>query len=164
MLGRYQFSPELLTTIGMHGDGGAWTGALARRLGIRSERNFLNSPTAQDAAFDAFVLWAQRQARSALPIERQGRQLRQQVESIHWIRVRPSDFIGRSIEGIRGRIVVTLPGLVAAMHRRGPTDVARYLRRISENGWSSNELNLNDREREIETRLRVFSAEPLSTD
>ncbi len=148
VVGRYQFGRDLLQDMGVLSSDGNWTGPLARQLGIRNEHDFLNSPAAQDATFEEFVRFAQRRV-EALRLDR---------------------FVGRSIDGIQGRIVVTLPGLVAAIHRTGAPAVSAYLAEVDGNRWSSRNLPsrrnewLRRRNDAIETRLRVFEREQLSMD
>jgi hypothetical protein len=71
--------------------------------------------------------------------------------------------LNQRIQGVAAEFQVTQSGLLAAAHRQGSEAVAKYLERMRESGWNSNEAinGLSDKEgkihRQIETRLRTFS-------
>jgi hypothetical protein len=131
-------------------DGRSWRGPIAQQFGIRNREDFLNNPAAQDATLRAFLLNTQRQV-AAYGLER---------------------YVGRDIDGIRGHILITYPGLIAAAHRVGAGAVSTYLRAIvnpSDRALRSRGVTFPDRRAAddalaAETRLRVFMNEPYSTD
>jgi hypothetical protein len=133
--GRYQMRQGALRDTNMIDGQGNWTG----KFGVRSWQEFLENPQAQEAAFSE---WKKR--------------LETSVRNNHLAR------IGKTITGIKGDISVTESGLVAAMHKRGPTGVIRYFRWLESKGWNSKdhqkEMPTDSRDSflEIETRLREF--------
>lgn len=104
-LGRYQFLPNTLRDIGWKDAQGGWTEA-AQRAGVRSDADFLANPSAQEAAFSAYL------RRTETLIDRNGALARQ----------------GDTIRGMNGQeITLTEGGMVAAAHRRGAGTLARYV-------------------------------------
>ena len=119
---------------------GNWTG----RLGIHSKQDFLNNPSAQERVI-------------AEHLANLDRQLRIKGATTH---------IGQQIDGIQAKITITMPGLVAAAHRRGAEAVTQYLQHLQKHGWRSDPSTFPDPDTEakyraIETRLRLFENERL---
>ena len=141
--GRYQFTVSGLRAAQVPGPTGAWDGPLARAFGITSAQEFLDNPAAQEEALRRFILGSQNDIR----------------------RNRLDRLIGRTVDGLDGRFVITLPGLVAALHRRGLPAVLDYLRALERRRFRSRPGDLlSEEEKQIETRLRVFSAEAMSAE
>jgi hypothetical protein len=104
-LGRYQFLPNTLLDIGWKDAQGNWTAA-AQQAGVRSDADFLANPSAQEAAFSAYL------RRTETLIDRNGALAQQ----------------GTAIRGMNGQeITLTESGMVAAAHRRGAGTLARYV-------------------------------------
>lgn len=104
-LGRYQFLPNTLLDIGWKDAQGNWTAA-AQRAGVRSDAEFLASPSAQEAAFSAYL------RRTETLIDHNGTATQE----------------GRTIRGLNGQeFTLTEGGMVAAAHRRGAGTLARYV-------------------------------------
>ncbi|WP_040614542.1 hypothetical protein, partial [Teichococcus cervicalis] len=137
-LGRYQMLPIALRDIGWMDDKGGWT-ARAAAAGVRSTRDFLSRPAAQEAAMADYLRRAEQQlsANGAL------------------------DKAGRRLNGVDGRpILLTHTGLVAAAHRQGAGAVAKWLEHRIEQ--PSAPLSPAERSlfQSIETRLRNFATLP----
>lgn len=134
-LGRYQLLRSPLADAGWRDiQSGSWSGP-ASAFGIRSDRGFLASPVAQEAAFGDVMRTYRRRLTNNGSLA----------------------FAGRSIPGLRNpTIAVSEAGLLAAVHRRGPGMVAEYLRhrdqRLPEPSGRTLRAFL-----EIETRLRIFA-------
>jgi len=133
-LGRYQFLPNTLLDIGWKDARGGWT-ATAQRAGVTSDAEFLASPSAQEAAFSAYL------RRTETLIDRNGA-LGQQ---------------GRVLRGLHGEdVALTESGMVAAAHRRGAGTLARYIAHRT----NTPDAPLSRRDRSaflaVETRLRNF--------
>ena len=104
-LGRYQMLPIALRDIGWQDAQGRWTAAAARQ-GVTSEAGFLASPSAQEAAMDAYL------QRKSVQLSANG----------------SLAAVGSTVAGSDGGAVpVTEAGLIAAAHRRGAGTVARWL-------------------------------------
>ncbi len=108
-MGRYQFLPSTLFDLGWQDRQGNWS-EQARRHGVRSDRDFLGSPAAQEAAqeaaMDTFL------CRTEAQLERNGAMAQR----------------GATLRGLDGgHIALSEGGLVAAAHRRGAGTVARWL-------------------------------------
>ena len=104
-LGRYQLLPVALRDIGWQDASGNWT-ERAAAAGVRSEADFLATPSAQEAAMGQYLARTERQlsANGALGAA------------------------GRTVKASDGQpVTLTEAGLVAAAHRRGAGAVARWL-------------------------------------
>ena len=140
--GRYQMTRDALTDAGIHvSKAKMWAGPLARKMGIRSEQDFLNNPLAQERAIQVYL-------------ERTERALRNKGATAH---------IGRTFKGIKDKITVTQSGLLAAAHRRGVGNVALYLDHLKRHNWISDRSTFPEGELgefflNVETRLRLFQA------
>lgn len=139
-LGRYQLTPAAQIEAGLRNADRTWNENNA--FGVRNEQEFLNNPRAQEEALAAYLTEIERQLR------RNG----------------STSLIGQPIAGLRGRITLSLSGLVAAGHRHGARGVRDYLAHQREHGWRSNFDRLPAGTartyREIESRLRVFERVP----
>ena len=82
-----------------------WSGPLARKMGIKGEKEFLNNTLAQERAIQVYL-------------ERTKQTLRNKGATVH---------IGRTFKGIKAKITITSSGLLAAAHRRGAGNVSLYL-------------------------------------
>ena len=115
-----------------------WTGPLARKLGIESVKEFLASPLAQEEAFQAYL-------------EKTENYLRNNGVTA---------YVGRTIDGIRGKITITESNLLAAGHRWGAGTVNMYLAHLKAHNWTSDSSTFPDKHRRaflaVETRLREF--------
>ena len=116
-----------------------WTGALARKLGIGSEEDFLASPQAQEKAFQEYLKMTE------LALRNKG----------------AAAYVGRTIHGIKGKITITEGNLLAAAHRQGAGTVARYLDHLKRHDWRSDPSTfppgeLGKKFLHIETRMRTF--------
>lgn len=137
-LGRYQMTTSALVDAGYKHPDGTWTG----KGGVKSDKDFLSSPDAQNAALGDFTgkLWGQLG-------DARGK-------------------IGGKINGIKGDITITQGGLIAAAHRRGASRVNEYFNWLSKNGGNSKanyqklDPRLAKQFKQIETRLREFQAVP----
>ena len=138
-LGRYQMRKGALQEAGLLDAQGNWTG----KHGIKSTKDFLGSPDAQERAFADFM-----QTKHAR-LQRNG----------------AFKEVGRSYQGKRDRITVTESGLLAAAHRAGATKVKGYLDHLRSRGWKSDFSGLTEmtasRYKAIETRLREFQDTPI---
>jgi hypothetical protein len=133
-LGRYRLQPPTLQRLGVLDDEGRWTG----KNGAVGEAEFLANPDVQEAVLRRFFAEAERQA------EKQGL----------------LDYLGREIAGQKAKFRITLPGLMAAVHRAGLGGVEVYLRHVRALGWSSRGRELPEAFKPIETRLRLFEQVP----
>ena len=116
-----------------------WTGPLARKMGITSEQDFLNNPLAQEMAIEAYFLKTERALRNNGIMA----------------------YAGRTIDGIEGDIALTEGSLLAAAHRRGAGNVAKYLDHLKRHNWISDQSKFPEGRLEeiflnVETRLRLF--------
>ena len=74
--------------------------------------------------------------------------------------------IGQQIDGIKAKITITMPGLIAAAHKEGAEGTRQYLQHLQKHGWRSDPSTFPDvdteaKYRAIETRLRLFENERL---
>ena len=131
--------PDALIDTGMMDGQGNWTG----RLNIHSKQDFLNNPSAQEQVI-------------AEHLANLDRQLRIKGATTH---------IGQQIDGIKAKITITMPGLIAAAHRRGAEGTRQYLQHLQNHGWKSNPSTFPTKQYDmflaIETRLRLFENERL---
>ncbi|TCH97456.1 hypothetical protein EJV46_15105 [Roseococcus sp. SYP-B2431] len=104
-MGRYQLLPNTLLDIGWKDGQGNWT-ATARQAGASSDAEFLANPSAQEAAFSAYL------RRTETLIDRNGALAQR----------------GTVIRGVNGQDIMLIEsGMVAAAHRRGAGSLARYI-------------------------------------
>jgi hypothetical protein len=109
-LGRYQMNDSGLRGAGWRSEQERWTAA-ARAAGVRSDADFLASPAAQEAAFNAYLANNERELRRLGVLQRADDPARNTVR----------DFDGAPLR-------LTRSGLAAAAHREGPTAVRNFLR------------------------------------
>jgi serralysin len=108
-LGKYQFSEAALIDLGYYkgdktnnGDYQDWSGAWTGKDGIRSEKGFLNSVTAQENAIREWL-------------------------DLQWDYIKDfslEQYVGRSIGGKE----ITVSGMLAGSHLGGITNLAEYLK------------------------------------
>ena len=140
--GRYQMTRDALIDAGIHvSKAKMWTGPLARQTGIKGEQDFLNNPLAQEMAIQAYFLKTERALRNNGIVA----------------------YAGQTIDGIEGDIALTEGNLLAAAHRRGAGNVAKYLDHLKRHNWISDqstfpEGRLGEVFLNVETRLRLFQA------
>lgn len=123
-MGKYQFGEPLLIDLGyyqatiyyMNGaDRNNWFGSWTGKRGIRSKADFLNTPAVQEAAIrEAFALnWTRLNGALA----GSGRSV--------------NDYLGRAMtfndQGVSKTVTITLSGVMAGAHLRGPYGVADLL-------------------------------------
>ena len=111
----------------------------ARKLGIKSEEDFLASPQAQEKAFQAYLKMTENYLRN----------------------YGVTAYVGQTIHGIKGKITIARANLLAAAHREGAGTVARYLDHLKRHNWRSDPSTfppgrLGEKFLHIETRLRTF--------
>jgi len=140
-LGRYQLQRTMLREAGWVNRRREWTDK-ARKHGITSDRKFLETPEAQEAA------WA-----DVLPLyehEADNRGFFDRVDR------------GEKIAGLKGEITVTEAGIIAAMHRRGGPDVAKYFAEADRAKREKRGIRYDSDGvfTQIETRLREFQNVP----
>jgi len=112
--------------------------AKARQRGVASFADLLKNPHAQEAALtDAMKIYEARATRLGLFAR-----------------------VGQTIQGLNGSIAITEAGIIAASHRRGAAGVANHFEKLDAAGGDSKAANLDDRDTQIETRLRTFAAVP----
>ena len=123
-LGKYQFAEVLLRRLGYYkaqvyygngADKNYWRGAWTNKRGINSKNKFLNSPNVQEAAIkEAFAVYWQ-DVNSLL---------KQRGKSINQYLNKPIKFK----DGNKSKtITITLSGLLAATHLRGPDNMVNLL-------------------------------------
>lgn len=137
--GRYQLTKPARQQIRLEDKNGIFTG----KYGVHSKEDFLKNAEAQERAFADYV-------------ESNERQLRANGAK---------DTIGETIDGIKGKIVISDSGLAAAAHRHGPAGVHQYLEYLQTRGWKSDIHRLPESPTKkkmlaIETRLREFQDIP----
>ncbi|MDJ0686075.1 MAG: hypothetical protein QNJ84_15385 [Alphaproteobacteria bacterium] len=125
-----------------------WVGVVdigSETLQINSAQDFLESPKAQEYAMAAY--------------------LNEQKKSINTLEL--NHYIGKTIQGVEGKIKITMEGLVAASHRRGVGKLKEYLQALGQGGDTSFDYNSESAYRDVdqrqidaflqvETRLREF--------
>lgn len=123
-LGKYQFAEVLLRRLGYYkaqvyygngADKNYWRGTWTNKCGINSKNKFLNSPNVQEAAIkEAFAVYWQ-DVNSLL---------KQRGKSINQYLNKPIKFK----DGNKSKtITITLSGLLAATHLRGPDNMVNLL-------------------------------------
>lgn len=136
-LGRYQITNKALVDLNLKNPDGSWRTdtPFYRAYHITSDQEFLHNPAAQEDVMSAYMA-------------------RQEYLGREIIR----KYVGMTYVGIKGEtITVTLGGLVAAIHRQGPTKVREYFGSIK-NGRSNPHMHYKDKT--IETRLHLFQNVP----
>ena len=138
-LGRYQIRKLALIDTGMVDGQGNWTG----RLGIHSKQDFLNNPSVQERVIAEYLAKLEGYLKYN----------------------KATTYIGQQIDGIKAKITITMPGLVAAAHKEGAEGTRQYLQHLQNHGWKSDPSTFpqqfHDSFRAIETRLRLFENERL---
>ena len=138
-LGRYQMLSPALTDTGYLDQSGRWTG----KNGIRSYRDFLNSPNIQDKAIQEYQGTLERQLTNAGAMKH----------------------VGQKIEGIKADITVTRAALLAAAHRQGAGKVGDYLKHLNSHDWKSSAGTFPELDRakfvSVETRMRLHQNDVL---
>jgi hypothetical protein len=103
-LGRYQLQPTAFEDAGWMDRTGNWT-PVANAAGVRTDSDFLSNPDIQERALNEVM-----------------RAFRNRMRRNGWLQS-----VGTSIVGINGQTIeITESGLMAAVHRQGPTQVSRY--------------------------------------
>jgi len=140
-LGRYQIQRDTLRGAGWEDGLGKWT-EKARQSGVESDEDFLTKPDAQEKAFDDVLSSYEQEADKRGLFERVRR--------------------GEKITGIKGEITVTEAGIIAAMHRRGGPDVAKYFAEADKAKREKRGIRYDKPGvfKQIETRLREFQNVP----
>jgi len=137
-LGRYQMRNPALQDAGMVDADGNWTG----KFGVKSGKDFLNNPEAQEKAFGAFM---------------------EKMES-YVKKTGAFKSIGVEIKGLKANFKISKAGLMSAAHRQGQVNVAKYLEFQKANGWKSDFSKLSPRQqgefKSIETALRTYEHIP----
>ena len=144
-LGRYQMRSKGLIDAGMlekDGEEFKWTG----EHGIDSAEAFLNDPLVQERVF-------------ATHVDKVKEFLRNKGATSH---------VGQEIEGIEGKITITMNGLIGAAHREGAGGTNQYLTHLEKHGWKSDPDTFPENKRDmflrVETRLRLLQDVPLLKD
>jgi hypothetical protein len=141
-LGRYQMTEDALKDAGFKDlKTGEWT-EKAHDLGVASTEDFLKNPLAQEIAL-------------ADSTDKKDGFLKDNGAK---------DYLGQTIEGIKGDFEITEAGLAAAAHREGAKGTKEYLDHLKNHDWKSDPETFpsgKDKEfRAIETRLRTFEQVP----
>jgi hypothetical protein len=138
--GRYQMKDGALAAAQLKDKDGEWLPSAA----IQSSAEFLANPLSQELALEAF------NADNLVQLKTHG----------------SLEYVGREVDGLRARFIITEAGLAAAAHRLGPTAVSDYLRFLQSQNWNSEALKgagVHDaaKFKAVETRLRTFEKIPL---
>lgn len=154
-MGKYQFGELLLIDLGYykasvyygHGaDKNYWQGTWTGKKGIDSKSKFLNSPDVQELAIrEAFKLnWK----RINDTLSRQGKTIKNYIEQKKTFQDK----------GVSKTITITLSGILAGAHLRGPYGVADLLSKnqLSHDEFSLSILRYMDEYGDYDTRLEDF--------
>ena len=153
-LGRYQIGYTAQQDLGMRAPGKSGKWIPKNKYGVKDEAVFLANHEAQERALADYVVKLDGYLRAQEPLTG----------------VRATDHIGQQVVGVLAQqkpdtnktFKISLSGLIAAGHRRGAKDVAKYLQHQKLNNWFSDFSKLSKDRREafegIETRLREFES------
>jgi hypothetical protein len=139
-MGRYGVTPAMLDDIGWRCTAdGKWTDT-ARQHRVRSDKDFLRRPEAQEAAFTLIL------DRLELVAEANGL----------------FAYIGRSYLGpspeLKEPIKVSKSGIIGALHRPGLAATKQFLEKMEAIGWNSYRMVWDAGDKEAERRIRAMTA------
>jgi hypothetical protein len=117
--GMYQFLPQSLREIGWMDGNNHWT-ETARKNGVRSDHNFLNSKEIQNKAAQAYF---EKNYGYVKALDVDGKN--------------PFELVGTRVAGKEGDFTISEAGLMAAAHRHGAGKLKKYLDYMKASNWGA---------------------------